>query len=67
MEPKEGRRWLLDLDPSGVLQGEGEESRGWKWSPQGIEESRGKAGLGCEGAGVTEVMVQRKRPSIKGP
>jgi hypothetical protein len=29
MEPKDVRRWLLDLDPSGVPQDEGEESREW--------------------------------------
>jgi hypothetical protein len=67
IEPKDGRRWLLDLDPSGVLQGEGEESREWKWSPQGIEDIRGKAGFGCRGA-VAEAMVnERGKALYKGP
>jgi hypothetical protein len=67
IEPNDGRRWLLDLDPSGVLQGEGEESREWKWSPQGIEVSRGKAGFGCKGA-VDAIMRKREREALyKGP
>lgn len=69
MEPKDGRRRLLDLDPSGVSQEEGDESREWM-STQGDVESRVLTGLWWKGAagGVeSEVMVREKvsGPSIK--
>lgn len=66
MEPKDGRRRLLDLEPSGVSQEEGDESRECS-SPQGPVVNRGMVGVGCEGAeGVTEAMV-KERALYKGP
>ena len=69
MEPNDGRRRLLDLDPSGVSQEEGDESREWM-STQGDVESRVLMGLRCKGSaggGDREVMVREKvsGPSIK--
>lgn len=63
MEPKDGRRPLLDLDPSGVSQEEGDESREWMSTQGDVDESRVLMGLGCKGAaGVVEreVMVREK-------
>lgn len=70
MEPKDGRRLLLERDPSGVSQqDEGDESREC-WSTQAEVESRGLIGL--MGGGVAErvereAMVKEKvsGPSIK--
>lgn len=62
MDPKDGRRRLLDLDPSGVSQEEGDESREC-WSMQGEFESRVLIGLMCVGTAggfEREVMVKRK-------
>lgn len=69
MEPKDGRRPLLDLDPPGASQEERDESREWM-STQGDVESRVLTGLWWKGAagGVeSEVMVREKvsGPSIK--
>ena len=67
MEPNDGRRLPLDLDPSGVLQGEGDESREWHGSQPGPVVKSGILGLLCEGGIVIDSMVRESGPSIKGP
>jgi len=57
IEPKDGRRRLLDREPSGESQEEGDESReALGKSPLGAVVKRGMAGLAGEEAGVTEAI-----------
>lgn len=64
MEPKDGRRRLLDLDLSGVSQEDGEEPRDSSDSLLGIVVNRGGVGLGCRTEEAREAMA-KVGPSIK--
>lgn len=66
MEPKEGRRRLLDLEPSRVSHEAGDEPRDWGDSLDGVVVKRGGVGFGWRIEEAGEAMAT-EGPSIKGP